>query len=308
LKACNKDCVLSEWMEWNSQCSKPCGGGKQVRVKNLLKPAVGAGKCPRFHDDFRYGAKPCETQKCPGGTEKMICEQKKDVILLIDGSGSLGIWGWEQVRLASLSFVESMAGQVNLGVLLFSGPVRSEPFQWCTGQIKEYFGNGTEYSQEHDCGMQWIQRLPAAATGSNFTAIAEEVQGMAWPQGATFTSMALNQAAQELGRGGRDDTSGVVVVLTDGLPYSKEYTTVEAMGLQEKGIQVVWVPVGPGASKEASIFAEWASYPVDDNIVVVPDLTKLDKTSTINDIVADICIKVEYLSGVTFPTDERRDS
>ena len=44
LKNINRDCTLSEWGEW-SNCSATCGGGNQIRTKDIIIPSFGNGTC-----------------------------------------------------------------------------------------------------------------------------------------------------------------------------------------------------------------------------------------------------------------------
>merc|ERR1712176_542042 len=43
--SCDRDCSLASWTPW-SPCSMACGGGWQNRVKHVLIPIRGNGKCP----------------------------------------------------------------------------------------------------------------------------------------------------------------------------------------------------------------------------------------------------------------------
>lgn len=57
---CIEDCELGPWKD-AGECSKTCGGGKRLQVREVTRPAVGSGKqCPakeRFVD--------CNPQPCP---------------------------------------------------------------------------------------------------------------------------------------------------------------------------------------------------------------------------------------------------
>merc|ERR1740129_1215497 len=50
-QACDKDCVLFDWTEWSTSCTKVCGGGRQIRYKHIKEKEYGKlGTCPEFHD------------------------------------------------------------------------------------------------------------------------------------------------------------------------------------------------------------------------------------------------------------------
>ena len=42
LQACATDCQLGPWTEW-SACTKPCGGGSQMRTRAVVKPSAAGG-------------------------------------------------------------------------------------------------------------------------------------------------------------------------------------------------------------------------------------------------------------------------
>merc|ERR1719161_3293443 len=99
----------------------------QHRSKKVVKPPKGAGKCPRPNSRLRMQYRRCNTFACPrpSAKETVKCVAKLDVVLLIDGSGSLGRKGWEaSVKAATLmvgAFVSDKADS-QLPVLLYSGP------------------------------------------------------------------------------------------------------------------------------------------------------------------------------------------
>jgi len=57
---CKVACVLSEWGAW-SKCSKACGGGVQVSLRNIFKEATNAPSCSKNLSRERS----CNTQVCP---------------------------------------------------------------------------------------------------------------------------------------------------------------------------------------------------------------------------------------------------
>merc|ERR1719223_2420436 len=90
-QACEKDCELSSWTKW-SGCSKDCDGGTQRRQKFIKTVALGAGKCAGAWSLDRLEYKACNMKRCEleAGAAALKCNRELDVVLLIDGSGSLG--------------------------------------------------------------------------------------------------------------------------------------------------------------------------------------------------------------------------
>merc|ERR1719506_1094302 len=125
-QACEKDCVLSSWTRW-SACSKDCDGGSQKRQRFVFRPAQGSGKCAGSWSRKRLQHKKCNMHRCelPMGAQTLTCDRKLDVVLLIDGSGSLGKSGWAAEIKAAKMFVDAFAvsgGQAEMAVILYSGP------------------------------------------------------------------------------------------------------------------------------------------------------------------------------------------
>jgi len=272
--ACDVDCSLGEWTAW-SACSKECDGGSLARVKEVISPTIGAGKCPAERSAARMQQKPCNVQPCINSTTTiMTCVAKIDVILVLDGSGSLGQAGWDATVTAAAAFARAMTGDVNLAALLFSGPT-SYPSLWmCTGEQP-----GTP-DMVKDCGIQWVSHF-SNDTGSVATAI----EGLTYPQKTTLTSLALSTAETELSAG-RQDAESVVVVVTDGKPLSEKSTTLAATSIKKKA-RLLWVTVGRYVPKKD--VRRWASFPWQENVVPVNAFNELATPGVLNHIIADMC-------------------
>jgi hypothetical protein len=124
LVACDQDCELSDWTEW-SACSKECDDGTSQRVKTIAVPVVGDGHCPAIRSEDRIQEMSCNAVACvkANPSPTLQCQSKLDVILVIDGSGSLGQKGWDASIKAGAMIARAMSGtdnQVELAVLLFS--------------------------------------------------------------------------------------------------------------------------------------------------------------------------------------------
>lgn len=288
VQACAGNCELSDWTQWETECTKPCGGGEVTRVKQLVKPAFGTGTCPAFYDGERYQIKACNTQECPPMEKAFTCTAKLDVVILYDGSASIEQEGWDQVVKGAQELARAFSGpNTKIASLLFSGPTNFDNVGPCIGQIAPG-ANATALDPIKDCGIEWVTRFEANATGE---AVAEAIGKTEFPQGTTLTSLALAEAGSELSQG-RQDANSIVIVLTDGAPLSTLECSKQAQRLKKKA-RLMFVPVGTKFADD-EIFQAWASSPWKDNIVRVKDVNMIPEAVTINQILTNFCPDLMY--------------
>jgi hypothetical protein len=274
-QACEKDCELSDWTKW-SKCSKDCDGGTEKRMKFVTHESEGQGKCAGAWSVKRLQYKECAMHRCEVLPE---CNRTLDVILLIDGSGSLGQEGWDAEIKAAKIFVgafKSAAGKVNMSVILFSGPRTWSGVYKCTGKSS----SGVSLDE---CGIKTVTHFT-----SDLDNIDTLLTGLTWPQGSTLTSLALMTAESEMTLG-RADVETVVVVLTDGRPLSYRKTGLASKSIRKKA-RLLWVPVKM-PNYVFPYLKEWATRRWQENIVKVTDFEALQKSDTVTHIIADICPK-----------------
>lgn len=274
LQACDVPCELSAWTAWGV-CSKKCDGGILKREKLIVTPAIGQGTCAEDMSPERLQTKDCNTQPCINKTSVvMSCVAKLDVVLLLDGSGSLGSTGWAATVKAGASLARSMKGDMQLGVVLFSGPTTYRALWMCTGEIP-----GSP-NMKDDCGIEWVSHF------SNDTEkIAQQIEGLSFPAKTTLTSLAISTAETELSVG-RQDASSVVIVITDGKPLSEKSTTLASKSIRRKA-RLMWVPVGRYVPKKD--MRKWASWPWKQNLVEVDSFGALNTPVVLNQVIADFC-------------------
>jgi len=285
-QACEKDCVLSDWTAW-SPCSKDCNGGTKKRSKFVKDPVEGDGKCPGLWAPERLEYKQCNNIGCsvPAPDTPAPCNNTLDVVLLLDGSGSLGKKGWDaEIHMAEMfvdAFGTSMpAGEsnANVAVILYSGPRTWSGVGKCTG-------SGTEKVDiEKTCKIKTVTHF-----NQDMKKVHDKIHALTWPQGSTLTSLALMTAKAELSLG-RKDSKSIVIVITDGRPLSFRNTGIAATALR-KSARLVWVPVTTYAPLKE--IKEWATRRWQENIVQVKTFEDLKKSSVVTQIVADICPKSE---------------
>jgi len=277
-QACEKDCVLGSWTTW-SQCSKDCDGGTQKRQKMLSQPAEGAGKCAGRWSKERLEYKPCNMHRCPlkVGTDTLQCNQKLDIVMLLDGSGSLGQTGWNAEIKAAQKFIDAFSGsgaQAEIAVVLYSGP------RTWGGVYKCFSKSGAKVDMAAVCKISSVSHFTNDTQG-----VKQKVAGLTWPRGSTLTSLALLTAHAELALG-RKDAKSIVVTITDGRPLSYRATGLASTFIR-KSARLIWVPVTMYAP--LSYIKTWATRRWQENVVQVKTFGDLEKPDLVTHIVANIC-------------------
>merc|ERR1719210_1426744 len=284
--ACNANCVLADWGEW-SACSKACNSGTQERTKEIKVQPVGQGKCAKWDDPTRLDFQTCNTFDCrnilPPGRTTVKCSAKIDLFVVLDGSGSLGPYGWKESKEMALKLVKSMMGGeegVNMALLLFSGPKNWRLLEDCTGS------DPNKRPNPEDCGMNWVDHLT-----SDLSKVERDVRKMKWPRRTTLTSLALAETGAEIIYG-RQDAKSIVFVITDGKPMSPIKTKMASDELKRKA-RLFYVPVGSGVKSSIEDMKIWASKPWRDNILEVDTFAALKTPTTLNNMISGFCPQLE---------------
>lgn len=283
MASCDEDCELSDWSAW-STCSKACDSGTLRRTKEVVEPARGTGVCPVADNvPLRLNFHPCNEFPCarllPENRSIVECRSKVDLIILLDGSGSLGEFGWRQSKLMAEKLIQNLQGGsdlVKVSLQLFSGPKTWDDYEKCTDELPA----GETLDLKEQCGIEWISHFT-----DNLGELVTKVENLAWPASTTLTSVALGQAESEL-INGREDANAVVVVITDGKPMNEFSTKDAASKLKEKA-RAIWVPVGGGAP--TGLIQEVASKPLSEHIVEISSFWDMDKPEFLNKIITDAC-------------------
>jgi len=279
-QACEKNCELTAWTKW-STCSKDCDGGTAKRQKFVKTVAEGAGKCPGAWSLKRLEYKKCNAKRCklPTGKLTLTCDKALDIVLLLDGSGSLGKKGWAAEIKAAQLFVDAFSVEhtkVSMAVILYSGP-----FTW-GGVHKCYARNTKKVDREKICAIKTVSHFT-----KDLAKVKKLITGLKWPRGSTLTSLALLTAKAELSLG-RKNAQSNVIVFTDGRPMSYRKTGI-ASRIVRKSARLLWVPVTTYAPRK--MIKGWATRRWKENVVFVPTFKKLEKPDVITHIVANICPK-----------------
>lgn len=289
-EACDQDCLLADWTAW-SDCSKACGVGTTFRDKAVAKPEVGGGHCPLEDSHERHEEKTCNDFPCPKLSleEPLSCDAAVDVILVLDGSLSVGQEGWDATTSFAGKFVHSFEGKnanAQFSIIAFGGPKTWSAYIACH--------TNPNVDWKTTCGIDMVQHME-----TDVAATKAKVEGLEWPKGySTFTSMALFNAYTEL-QMTRSDVPTVVLLITDGRALSVRNTGLVADSIKSKGARMMVVPVqGRGLSNEdKDNMVAWASEPKADNFMPLGSFSDLDVVSTIDMIVASACPESPFQLG-----------
>jgi hypothetical protein len=270
--SCDRDCTLDDWTDW-SPCSMACGGGTQEHFKHVVIPIRGEGKCPRRRSAKRYTIEDCNTHECVGDE---ICIAHQDLVLTVDGSGSLRESGFETVRnyAANLTtrYQSMYFGKEDMKIGLV------------------YFGNGRLTAQP-DGTTTIADALYVQGLTADLALVEERIRAMNWLRGFTNMAQGFHMADVMLGQTGRADAQSAVMVISDG-KFSMEYQTAEkARELRDKNVQIYLVAITEVKGADLRTFRRFASRPIQTNFVRIPGLEALKYNSDMftGRIIAKFC-------------------
>jgi hypothetical protein len=275
--ACEKDCELSRWTLWTS-CSKDCDGGSMKRNRFVKSPALGGGKCAGTWSKDRLQYKDCNVKSCtfPKGQKTLTCNNKLDVVVMLDGSPDSGKSGWSAQITAVKTLLDAFAEPVKVSLIQYSGPRTWSGVSKCTGK------SGKKVDIEKDCRIKVVSQF----TGDKGK-LKQLVGGLTYAKGGKLMSLALITAKSELSQG-RAEARSVVVAFIDGRPLSFRQTSLAARKIR-KSARLLWVPlIKMGPLKEIKT---WATRRWQENVVQVKTTKELADPNTVTHVIANICPK-----------------
>jgi len=287
MQACDKDCVLAKWSKW-SECSKACDSGRMTRRRAVKVAAVGRGKCAAVDGKARLERKKCNEQACIRDQSRpLLCSSKVDLVLLLDGSGSVGSSGWAATKRFAKLFVKSFQGPQTdalISVVLFSGP-----YSWT--YMRRCAGGGAGLNMASDCKVQMVQHF-----SNNTATTLTNIDGLTWPRGTTLTSQALEMAGSEFTMG-RGDAEKIVLVITDGIPISSRSAGMSAARLRKKA-RLMFGAVRL-SSRGLRYMQSWASKPTSENVLRINSFQDLESLDTIDSLIVDMCKNISTPTELT---------
>jgi hypothetical protein len=251
--SCDRDCTLTEWTPWEP-CSVACGTGFQNSVKHVIIPTRGFGKCPKEDGPERAREQECNTQPCVGDE---ICIANQDLIIAIDGSGSVREDGFNSLKNYALDLLSKYhsqyygAGAMKIGLI--------------------EFGNGIIMPD----GVTVSPAMNVHTISADLNSVKGAVEGMVQKKGFTNMAQAFALAETMYTAAGRKGAQSALLVITDGKPSFQFQTNELVQQLDDKGVQRFFVVVSDD-EKTLDLMKKWASMPWETNLLHVPGLAPLD--------------------------------
>jgi len=256
--SCDRNCKLKKWSKW-SPCSVACGGGFSERWRRVRIPIRGNGRCPKPSSRIRYGIKKCNTFDCKGDE---VCIAKQDLVLAIDGSGSLRESGYKILKDFAASLIDKYKGQYYGYEDMRIGVVQ--------------FGNGEIMDDGSVSDALLIQKLT-----NEMAKVKTSIEGLEYKKGFTNMAQAFTLAEKMFLLGGRKRAMSAVLTLTDGKPSFLFNTYEKVLQLKDKHVKLFFAPVTEFAGEELKLMKKWASSPWPTNLVHVPGLAPLKADSAL---------------------------
>jgi uncharacterized protein YegL len=227
-----------------------CGGGFHERFRHVVIPTRGFGKCPTETSRFRYGKGSCNEQECVGDE---ICIAHQDLVVALDGSGSLRQGGFDILKKFVKKLLERYQTEyfgseaVKIGVVLF--------------------GNGVIMPD----GKTVSPAILSQPLTFDLAAVETAVGDLPFKKGFTNMAQAFSTAEVAFIQGSRRGAQSAVMMVTDGKPSFNFMTTQMVEQLEDKGIQRYFLVVSEESLTDApyKMMKEWASQPWETNLVHV---------------------------------------
>jgi len=245
--SCDRDCRLAGWTDW-TPCSVACGGGMQSRAKHVLIPTRGFGKCPKEDGRKRLQEQQCNTQDCVGDE---ICIANQDLVIAIDGSGSVREGGFNILKNYALDLVSKYESEYYGAGAMKVGLVE--------------FGNGIIMED----GVTVSPAMNLHALTADLGAIKTSIEGMVQKKGFTNMAQAFALAETMYTSAGRKGSQSALLVITDGKPSFQFQTNELVEQLDDKGVQRYFVVVSEN-EKSVDMMKKWASVPWETNLLHIP--------------------------------------
>jgi len=207
----------------------------------------------------RYNIKRCNMHKCRGDE---VCIAKQDLILSIDGSGSLTEDRFKILK----AFVAGYVGK-NRGKYYGHDDMKIGVVQ---------FGNGDIMPDGSIAEALLVQELT-----HDMAKVKKAVEGLVYTKGFTNMAQAFTVSEKVLNLGGRQKAMSAVLTITDGKPSFLFQTYQMIMKLKDKAVKLFFAPVTTFKGTELKLMKKWASRPWQTNLVRIPGFAAMNADSAL---------------------------
>jgi hypothetical protein len=266
VQSCEADCELLDWTKW-SNCSKACDGGHQTRMRNVKFPAALRGHCPEQDHPLRLEARACNSTastSCTVADKAAHCASPLDIVVILDGSGSIGDDGFTHAK----SFVKDVVTRAGLGQQGANTRMGIISFSGSAQVVQDLVADATKISDKLTALAWPASSGNATARGSNAAAAFALARSMLERRSNPFSARA------------------VAVALTDGTVTSRRLLDSEVQKLKKFGTRMTFVAPGPGSARRVKA---WASWPDSENIVSARSYKTLPVAQKVTELLANIC-------------------
>lgn len=275
--SCDVNCQLGDWMPF-APCTQACDGGYSERHKDVLVNTVGAGMCPAKSNPERYEKQQCNEEPCIGDEQ---CLANMDLVIAIDGSGSLTDKGFEIVK----TFTEQLVKRFK------TSAYGKDAMRVAVVQ----FGNGK-------LGPQGVvsDALIVAPLSADMSQLSSQIQGLAWQRGFTNLAQAMLKSRDVLGASERASAERAVLIITDGRPTFRSQALTAAHELRDSArVTVLQVKAFPNP-EDQKLLQSYSSVPWRSNYIHVPGkkVLKGAMEDYVTKVVAQLCPRAESPSIV----------
>lgn len=237
-----------------------CDSGFQERYKHVLIPTRGFGKCPRPDSDFRYEKQQCNVHKCVGDE---ICVAKQDLILAIDGSGSLQQTGFDTVKAFALVLIQKYQTEYFGSTAMKVGVLQ--------------FGNGVIMAD----GRTVSPAINVQPLTQDLALVKTGIENLPFKKGFTNMAQAFALAEVMYTGAGRKGAQSAILVITDGKPSFSFQTTELVEQLDDKNVQRYFMVINEAGGDDLKKMQKWASVPWETNLIHVPGIDALQADASV---------------------------
>merc|ERR1719181_1491276 len=203
---------------------------------------------------MRFEQQECNSQPCVGDE---ICIAQQDLLIAIDGSGSVREDGFNILKNYALDLLSKYRSQYFGGQAMKVGLIE--------------FGNGIIMED----GVTVSPAMNVHTLSSDLDSVKSALDGMVQKKGFTNMAQAFALAETMYTSAGRKGAQSALLVITDGKPSFQFQTNELVQQLDDKGVQRFFVVVSD-SEKSVNLIKEYASSPWETNMLHVPGLAPLE--------------------------------